>query len=174
MNLMLNIMKKIFNNMKYLIILLVLLSSCSLEKRLAKYCPLCVQKDSTVTVIQIKDTTIVIPGETITLIDTLYCDSLGNVVSKLKKELRDKDGTLVNIQTKIKDNVYYTKAKVHTIYKTIKGNDVYHTRVVTKTLKPEKIKYIPWWVNFFAVLGVILFLILLVYFGYKLIKLYLL
>jgi len=174
MSLMLNILKKILNNMKYLVILLLLLSSCSLEKRLAKYCPLCVQKDSTVTVIQLKDTTIVIPGETVTLIDTLYCDSLGNVVSKLKEELRDRDGTLVNIQTKIKDNVYYTKAKVHTIYKTIKGNDVYHTRVVTKTLKPEKIKYIPWWVNFFAVLGVILFLILLVYFGYKLIKLYLL
>ena len=52
--------------MKYLIILLVLLSSCSLEKRLAKYCPLCVQKDSTITVIQVKDTTITIPGETIT------------------------------------------------------------------------------------------------------------
>ena len=28
--------------MKYLVILLLLLSSCSLEKRLAKYCPLCV------------------------------------------------------------------------------------------------------------------------------------
>jgi hypothetical protein len=160
--------------MKYLVILLLLLSSCSLEKRLAKYCPLCVQKDSTVTVIQIKDTTIVIPGETITLIDTLYCDSLGNVISKLKEDLRDKDGTLVSVQTKIKDNVYYTKAKVQTIYRTIKGNDVYHTKVITKTLKPEKIKYIPWWVNFFAVLGVILFIILLVYFGYKLIKLYLL
>ena len=160
-------------NLLYLL-LIILVSSCSLEKRLAKYCPLCVQKDSTVTIIQIKDTTIVIPGETITLIDTLYCDSLGNIVSKLKEELRDKDGTLVSVQTKIKDNIYYTEAKVHTIYKTIKGNDVYHTRVVTKTLKPEKIKYIPWWVNFFAVLGVILFLILLVYFGYKLIKLYLL
>ena len=158
----------------YFIFGFLFLNSCSLEKRLAKYCPLCVQKDSTVTIIQIKDTTIVIPGETITLIDTLYCDSLGNVISKLKEELRDKDGTLVSVQTKIKDNVYYTKAKVHTIYKTIKGNDIYHTRVVTKTLKPEKIKYIPWWVNFFAVLGVILFLILLVYFGYKLIKLYLL
>jgi hypothetical protein len=160
--------------MKYLVILFLLLSSCSLEKRLAKYCPLCVQKDSTVTIIQLKDTTITIPGETITLIDTLYCDSLGNVISKLKEELRDKDGTLVSVQTKIKDNVYYTKAKVDTIYKTIKGNDVYHTKVVTKTLKPEKIKYIPWWLNFFAVLGVILFIILLVYFGYRFIKIYLL
>ena len=158
----------------YFIFGFLFLNSCSLEKRLAKYCPLCVQKDSTVTIIQIKDTTIVIPGETITLIDTLYCDSLGNVISKLKEELRDKDGTLVSVQTKIKDNVYYTKAKVHTIYKTIKGNDIYHTRVVTKTLKPEKIKYIPWWVNFFAVLGVILFIILLVYFGYRFIKIYLL
>lgn len=160
------------NTMKYLIIILLLLSSCSLEKRLAKYCPLCVQKDSTVTLIEVRDTTIIIPGETITLMDTLYCDSLGNVVSKLKEELRDKDGTLISVQTKIKDNIYYTKAKVQTIYKTIKGNDIYHTKVVTKTLKPEKIKYIPWWVNFFAVLGAILFLILLVYFIRKLIKLY--
>jgi hypothetical protein len=156
------------------ILIIIAASSCSLEKRLAKYCPLCVQKDSTITIIQVRDTTITIPGETITLIDTLYCDSLGNVVSKLKEELRDKDGTLVSLQTKLQNNVYYTKVKVDTIYKTIKGNDIYHTRVVTKTLKPEKIKYIPWWVNFFAVLGVILFIILLVYFGYKLIKLYLL
>ena len=160
--------------MKYLVILLLLLSSCSLEKRLAKYCPLCVQKDSTITVIQVKDTTITIPGETITLVDTLYCDSLGNVISKLTGDLRDKDGKLVSLQTKLQNNVYYTKAKVDTIYKTIKGNDIYHTKVVTKTLKPEKIKYIPWWVSFFAVLGAILFIILLVYFGYKLIKLYLL
>jgi hypothetical protein len=156
------------------ILIIIAVSSCSLEKRLAKYCPLCVQKDSTITIIQVRDTTITIPGETITLIDTLYCDSLGNVVSKLKEELRDKDGTLVSLQTKLQNNVYYTKVKVDTIYKTIKGNDIYHTRVVTKTLKPEKIKYIPWWVNFFAVLGVILFIILLVHFGYKLIKLYLL
>jgi hypothetical protein len=156
------------------ILIIIAASSCSLEKRLAKYCPLCVQKDSTITVIQVRDTTITIPGETITLLDTLYCDSLGNVISKLIGDLRDKDGTLVSLQTKLQNNVYYTKVKVDTIYKTIKGNDVYHTRVVTKTLKPEKIKYIPWWVNFFAVLGVILFIILLVYFGYKLIKLYLL
>ena len=170
--------------MKYLPILLILFSSCSLEKRLAKYCPLCVQKDSTVTVIQVKDTTITImqfkdttitiPGETITLLDTLYCDSLGNVISKLNGDLRDKDGTLISLQTKLQNNIYTSKARVQTIYRTIKGNDVYHTKVVTKTLKPEKIRYIPWWVNFFAVLGVILFLILLVYFGYKLIKLYLL
>lgn len=162
--------------MKYLLylLLIILVSSCSLEKRLAKYCPLCVQKDSTVTIIQIKDTTIIIPGETITLLDTLYCDSLGNIISKLTGDLRDKDGKLVSLQTKLQDNVYYSKAKVQTIYKTIKGNDIHHTKVITKTLKPQKIKYIPWWVNFFAVLGAILFLILLVYFGYRLIKLYLL
>ena len=82
--------------MKYLPILFILLYSCSMEKRLAKYCPLCVQKDSTVTVIQVKDTTITIPGETIFLQDTLYCDSLGNVISKLTGELRDKEGKLVS------------------------------------------------------------------------------
>ena len=100
--------------MKYFLYLLLLIfvSSCSLEKRLAKYCPLCVQKDSTVTVIQLKDTTITIPGETITLLDTLYCDSLGNVISKLNGDLRDKDGKLISLQTKLQNNIYTSKARV--------------------------------------------------------------
>lgn len=156
--------------MKYLVILLLLLSSCSLEKRLAKYCPLCVQKDSTITVIKIKDTTITIPGETITLLDTLYCDSLGNVISKLNGDLRDKDGKLISLQTKLQNNIYTSKARVQTIYRTIKGNDVYHTKVVTKTLKPEKIKYIPWWVNFLAVVGGIVMIIILIYVIIKIVK----
>ena len=156
--------------MKYLVILLLLLSSCSLERRLAKYCPLCVQKDSTVTVIQLKDTTITIPGETITLLDTLYCDSLGNVISKLNGDLRDKDGKLISLQTKLQNNIYTSKARVQTIYRTIKGNDVYHTKVVTKTLKPEKIKYIPWWINFLAVVGGIVMIIILIYVIIKIVK----
>lgn len=158
--------------MKYFLYLLLLIfvSSCSLEKRLAKYCPLCVQKDSTVTVIQLKDTTITIPGETITLLDTLYCDSLGNVISKLNGDLRDKDGKLISLQTKLQNNIYTSKARVQTIYRTIKGNDVYHTKVVTKTLKPEKIKYIPWWVNFLAVVGGIVMIIILIYVIIKIVK----
>ena len=156
--------------MKYLIILLLLLSSCSLEKRLAKYCPLCTQKDSTITVIQVRDTTITIPGETITLLDTLYCDSLGNVISKLNGDLRDKEGRLVSLQTKLQNNVYYTKVKVDTIYKTIKGNDIYHTNTITKTLKPEKIKYIPGWINFLAWLGGIWLIIIILYTVYRVIK----
>jgi hypothetical protein len=158
--------------MKYFIylLLLVFVSSCSLEKRLAKYCPLCVQKDSTITVIQLKDTTITIPGETITLLDTLYCDSLGNVISKLNGDLRDKDGKLISLQTKLQNNIYTSKAKVQTIYRTIKGNDVYHTKVVTKTLKPEKIKYIPWWVTFLAVVGGIVMIIILIYVIIKIVK----
>jgi hypothetical protein len=156
--------------MKYLPILLILFYSCSLEKRLAKYCPLCVQKDSTVTVIQVKDTTITIPGETIFLQDTLYCDSLGNVISKLADNLRDKDGEIVTLETRLRNNVYTSKAKVHTIYKTIKGNDIIKIKVITKTLKPERIKFIPWWVNFLAVLGGIVFIILLVYILIRIIK----
>jgi hypothetical protein len=67
--------KKMFKNIATIIItiisfilIIIAASSCSLEKRLAKYCPLCVQKDSTITIIQVRDTTITIPGETITLI----------------------------------------------------------------------------------------------------------
>jgi hypothetical protein len=158
--------------MKYFLYLLlfVLVSGCSLEKRLAKYCPLCVQKDSTTTVIQYKDTTIKIPGETVYLQDTLYCDSLGHIVSTLNGVLRDKEGKIISLQTKLQNNVYTSKASVRTIYKTIKGNDVYHTKVVTKTLKPEKIKYIPWWVNFLAVVGGIVMIIILIYVIIKIVR----
>lgn len=158
--------------MKYILylILLVSVTSCSLEKRLAKYCPLCTQKDSTETIIQYKDTTITLPGETLYIQDTLYCDSLGNVLSKLNGVLRDKDGKILSLQTKLQNNVYTSKAQVQTITKVIKGNDVYHTKVVTKTLKPERIKYIPSWVIFLAYVGGIVLLILLIYILFKLIS----
>lgn len=158
--------------MKYVLYLLLFISvtSCSLEKRLAKYCPLCAQKDSTETIIQYKDTTITLPGETLYIQDTLYCDSLGNVLSKLNGVLRDKDGKILTLQTKLQNNVYTSKAQVQTITKVIKGNDVYHTKVVTKTLKPERIKYIPSWVIFLAYVGGIVLFILLIYILFKLIS----
>jgi len=141
-----------------------------MEKKLAKYCPLCVQKDSTSVVTQVRDTTIIIPGETIYIQDTLYCDSLGHVISKLGDRLRDKDGKIITLETRLKNNVYTSKAEVRTIYKKIKGNTVYSTKLVTKTLKPEKIKYIPWWVNFLAVVGGIVMIIILVYVTIQIIK----
>ena len=158
--------------MKYFLYSLIFFAtiSCSLEKRLAKYCPLCVQKDSTETIIQYKDTTITIPGETLYIQDTLYCDSLGNVLSKLNGVLRDKDGKILKLQTKLQNNVYTSKANLEPIIKVIKGNDIYHTKVVTKTLKPERIKYIPTWVIFLAYVGGIILLILLVYILFKLIS----
>lgn len=158
--------------MKYILYLLLFVSvtSCSLEKRLAKYCPLCTQKDSTETIIQYKDTTITLPGETLYIQDTLYCDSLGNVLSKLNGVLRDKDGKILSLQTKLQNNVYTSKAQVQTVTKVIKGNDVYHTKVVTKTLKPERIKYIPSWVIFLAYVGGIVLFILLIYILFKLIS----
>ena len=158
--------------MKYFLYLLLFVSvtSCSLEKRLAKYCPLCTQKDSTETIIQYKDTTITLPGETLYIQDTLYCDSLGNVLSKLNGVLRDKDGKILSLQTKLQNNVYTSKAQVQTVTKVIKGNDVYHTKVVTKTLKPERIKYIPSWIIFLAYVGGIVLFILLIYILFKLIS----
>ena len=148
-------------------LLLIFITSCSLEKRLAKYCPLCTQKDSTVTVIQYKDTTIEIPGETVFIEDTLFCDSLGNVYAS---RLSEKDGTILKLQARIKNNKYKVIAKTDTIYKLVPGNTVYKTQVVTKTLKPEKIKYIPGWVNFLAWIGGIWLIIIILYIIYRLIK----
>ena len=84
--------------------------------------------------------------------------------------LRDKDGKILSLQTKLQNNVYTSKATVDTVYKVIKGNDVYHTKVVTKTLKPERIKYIPSWVIFLAYVGGIVLFILLIYILFKLIS----
>lgn len=156
-------MKKLF----VLTLLITLVVSCSLEKRLSKYCPLCTQKDSTVTVIQYKDTTIEIPGETVFIEDTLFCDSLGNVYAS---RLSEKDGTILKLQARIKENKYKVIAKTDTIYKLVPGNTVYKTQVVTKTLKPEKIKYIPGWVNFLAWIGGIWLIIIILYIIYRLIK----
>ena len=66
--------------------------------------------------------------------------------------------------------MYYTKVKVDTIYKTIKGNDIYHTNTITKTLKPEKIKYIPSWINFLAWFGGIWLILVILYIVYRIIK----
>jgi hypothetical protein len=141
--------------------------SCSIEKRLAKYCPLCTQKDSVVTVTQYRDTTINIPGETVFIEDTLFCDSLGNVYAS---RLSEKDGTILKLQSRIRNNKYKVIARTDTIYRTIKGNTIYKTKLVTKTQKPERIKYIPSWVNFLAWLGFIFILIIIIYVVYRLIK----
>ena len=156
--------------MKKLLLIFLFLSfivSCSLERRLEKYCPLCTQKDSIVTITQIRDTTINIPGETVFIEDTLFCDSLGNVYAS---RLAEKDGTIIKLQSRVRDNKYKAIARVDTIYRTVRGNTVYKTQLITKTQKPQKIKYIPGWVNFLAWLGGIWLIIIILYIIYRLIK----
>ena len=149
-----------------LLFILLLLSSCSLERRLEKYCPLCVQETKTIT--EYRDTTIEIPGETVTIVDSLYCDSLGNVVSKFGDILKDKNGKILSLETRLRNNVYYSRAKVDTVYKTIKGNTIYKKEVIY--LKGKDIKYIPSWVIFLSYLGGILLTLLLIYIAYRIIK----
>ena len=149
-----------------LLLILLLLSSCSLERRLEKYCPLCVQETETIT--EYRDTTIEIPGETVTIVDSLYCDSLGNVVSKFGDILKDKNGKILSLETRLRNNVYYSRAKVDTVYKTIKGNTVYKKEVVY--LKGKDIKYIPSWVIFLSYLGGISLIIIILYLTFKIIQ----
>lgn len=155
--------------MKYVSAFLLLLSfySCSIEKKLAKYCPLCPKKDSIVTNIAYRDTTIKVPGETVFIEDTLFCDSLGNVYAS---RLAEKDGTILKLQSRVFDNKYKVIAKTDTIYKVIKGNTIYKTQTITRTLKPEKIKYVPSFINFLAWSGGIFLIIILIYITYRVIK----
>jgi hypothetical protein len=159
-------MKKLF----VLIILLVLTStSCDLskrfQKRIDKYCPLCPTKDSTVTVIEYRDSLIEVPGDTTTIIDSLYCDSLGNVLSI---RLSEKEGEITNLINKLKNNKLTTTAIVKTQYVNVPGVTIVKTRDIIKTLPAKQVKYVPWWINFLAVLGGITFVFILFYIIYKL------
>lgn len=156
--------------MKYLISILLLLSSCSLERRLEKYCPLCVQESKTVTVIEYRDTTITVPGETVTLTDTLECDSLGNIISKLGDFIVQKDGTILRLERKLKNNVYTTKVTADTVYVKVEGNTIYKKDIVFKKGKDIKVKYIPSWVIFLSYVGGITLIIIILYSIFKLIK----
>ena len=161
--------------MKKLIIFAVivtaaLLQSCDgakrIQRKLDKYCKLCPSKDSTVTVIQYRDTTITLPGETVEVIDSVYCDSLGNVYSI---RLSEKQGQITRLETQLRNNRYKSKAVVDTVYKTIQGNTVYVDRTQTKTITVKE-KYIPGFTNFLAWAGGISLLLLLLYVLYRFIK----
>lgn len=159
-------MKKCF---VLLTVILFLFTSCDVQKRLQKkldkYCPLCPTKDSIITNIVYRDTTITLPGDTTVVVDSLYCDSLGNVFIK---RLSEKDGDIVRLKNALKNNKLTSTAIVKTQYVNVPGTTIVKTRDVIKRLPAEKIKYIPWWVNFFAVLGGITFTIIILYITYKL------
>lgn len=152
-----------------LTVILFLFTSCDVQKRmqkkLDKYCPLCPTKDSIITNITYRDTTITLPGDTTVVVDSLYCDSLGNVFIK---RLSEKDGDIVRLKNALKNNKLTSTAIVKTQYINVPGATITKTRDVIKRLPAEKIKYIPWWVNFFAVLGGITFTIIILYITYKL------
>ena len=156
-------MKKLF-----VLLTLLLIFACDSQKRLQKnmdkYCPLCPGKDSTVTVIEYKDRVVELPGDTTVVIDTLYCDSVGNVYIK---RLLQKESEIVNLQSKLKNNKLTTSGIVKTQYITVRDTIVTQARTIIKTLPAKEIKYIPWWVNFLAVLGGITFIILLLYILYR-------
>ena len=156
-------MKKLF-----VLLTLLLIFACDSQKRLQKnmdkYCPLCPGKDSTVTVIEYKDRVVELPGDTTVVTDTLYCDSLGNVYIK---RLLQKESEIVNLQSKLKNNKLTTSGIVKTQYITVRDTIVTQARTIIKTLPAKEIKYIPWWVNFLAVLGGITFIILLLYILYR-------
>jgi hypothetical protein len=155
--------------MKYFFLLSVLfvltLQSCSLQRRLDKYCPLCPVKESTIIETVYKDTNIYIPGETVTVVDSVYCDSLGNVYAM---RLYQKDGDIISLKTQLKNNKYTVTAASDTIVKTIQLPSKTITKVVT--LPPQIEQYIPWWASFLAVVGAIALIIVLISLAFRFLK----
>lgn len=159
-------MKKLF---VLLTLLAIILTSCDaskrLQKRLDKYCPMCPAKDSTVTIIEYKDKIVEVPGDSTVIVDTLYCDSLGNIYIK---RIYEKDSEIVSLKNKLKDNKLTTTSIVKVQYIKVPGATITKTRDVIKTLPPKEVKYIPWYINFLAVLGGITLIFILFYIIYKL------
>jgi hypothetical protein len=146
------------------IISLILLSSCSLEKRLAKYCPLC--PIETTTVIERVDSTITVevPGDTVTVTDSLYCDSLGNVRMIRIHELENEN---MSIRTRIINNVLTTDCISDTVYidKIVKG-----LNTTTTIEKKINVPYKPWWMIALSWIGGIFLLIIAILAGLKYLK----
>jgi len=136
-------------------LLSVVLSSCSLEKRLAKYCPLC--PTETITEIEYRDTTVEVevPGDSVTIIDSLYCDSLGNVYSV---RLYEKDSEILDLKTRLENNRYYADCESDTI--TVEKNVPGATKYVKETVKVD-VPYKPWWMITLSWIGGLFLLVLL-------------
>jgi len=147
-----------------LIVLVLFLSSCSIEKRLAKYCPMC--PIETTTVIERIDSTITVevPGDTVTVTDSLYCDSLGNVRMIRIHELENEN---MSIRTRIMNNVLITDCISDTIYvdKIVKG-----LNTTTTTEKKINVPYKPWWMIALSWIGGIFLLVVLALLGLKFLK----
>lgn len=158
-------MKKLFVLFFILISVIACDSAKRLQKKLDKYCSLCPSKDSTVTVIEYKDKIVELPGDTTVVTDTLYCDSLGNIYSK---RISESESEIIRLKSKLKNNVLTTTGIVKTQYITVRDTIVRQSRTIVKTLPAKEVKYIPWWVNFLAVLGGITFIFILLYIIYKL------
>jgi len=89
-------------------------------------------------------------------------------VSRFGDILKDKNGKILSLETRLRNNVYYSRAKVDTVYKTIKGNTIYKKEVIY--LKGKDIKYVPSTINFLAYIGGISLILLLIYIAYRIIK----
>lgn len=132
-----------------------MLSSCSIEKRLAKYCPLC--PTETITEVEYRDTTVevVVPGDSVTIVDSLYCDSLGNVFSM---RLFERDSEILKLKTRLKNNRYVVDCVSDTVVveRVVPGVNKY----IKETVKVD-VPYKPWWMITLSWIGGLFLLALL-------------
>lgn len=134
---------------------MTILSSCSLEKRLAKYCPLC--PTETITKVEYRDTTVevMVPGDSVTVVDSLYCDSLGNVFSM---RLFERDSEILKLKTRLKNNKYVVDCVSDTVV--VEKNVPGVTKYAKETVKVN-VPYKPWWMVALSWIGGVFLLALL-------------
>lgn len=143
---------------------MTILSSCSLEKRLAKYCPLC--PTETITEVEYRDTTVevMVPADSVTVVDSLYCDSLGNVFSM---RLFERDSKILELRTSLKNNRYEIDCESDTVV--IEKNVPGVTKYVKQTEK-VMVPYKPWWMVALSWVGGVSLLVLLLLIGLRYIR----
>jgi len=147
-----------------ILILVSVLASCSLEKRLAKYCPLCPTETATVT--EYRDTTVevMVPGDSFTVIDSLYCDSLGNVYSE---RLYEKDSKILSLKARLKNNRYTVDCESDTVIveRTVPG-----VNKIVREVKKVRVPFTPWYMKALAFVGGLILLLLVLYITWKILR----
>jgi hypothetical protein len=122
--------------------------------------------DTVETVVEYRDTTIhdTIPGETITTIDSLYCDSLGNVYMI---EIHKQENENMRLRRLLNNNRLITDCETDTVIREVyvKGIDK-----IVKETKKINVPFIPWWAKMLMFLGgvsIFSFIIVLLFKRYR-------
>lgn len=114
----------------------LIVSACSIERKLQKYCGLCPHKDSISNEVQLvyKDSLIYIPADSAWYWALLECDSFGNV---FELQMQAFQGKSVQIEKRLVNNTIVVHAKVDSAAIALRWIEKNRTKFVQKEYVPQ-------------------------------------